>query len=213
MKKDCKIIAFEGIDSIGKATQSIKLTHYLNRGTKRAVRIEFPLESRHIKSARLTYRLIRQMLKSGSAKQWPYTFQALQFINKLVFQLFWLKKLTKKYDYIVLDRWAASMWAYGRASGVDKDIICAMLKLINQPDITIVLTGKSFPKENVDSYEADTSFQQHVDSFYKTWHECKEFGKCLDWISINANDEINAVHTNVCTHVDRHLYKKIDWEI
>ena len=98
----CKLIAFEGGDSVGKATQSIELASHLSRQGKKVIRFEFPLYNRCLWGTKSTYNLIRHMLSTGTAMRWPNVFQFLQFFNKLTLQLFWLKKLQKKYDYIFI---------------------------------------------------------------------------------------------------------------
>ena len=92
----CRLIAFEGVDSVGKATQSIELALHLSRSGKKVIRFEFPLYNRCLWGTKSTYGLIRHMLSTGSAIRWHHMFQFLQFFNKLTLQLFWLKKLQKK---------------------------------------------------------------------------------------------------------------------
>ena len=195
MKKQCKIIAFEGIDAIGKATQSIKLTEHLSKKHK-AIRVEFPIKARNLSSANVTFKMIKYMLGNGLAGKLPNMFQVVQFLNKASFQLFWLNKLKKKYDYIILDRWSLSMWSYGKAAGVDQRVIKMMIKAVDSPDINIILSGTSFPKEDVDTYEKDISLQKAVHTNYLEINENKIFSD-LKCCFINANDDQDHVHNNV----------------
>jgi thymidylate kinase len=201
MKKQCKIIAFEGIDAIGKATQSIKLTQHLSKKHK-AIRIEFPIEARNLSSANITFKMIKYMLKNGMAKKLPNTFQVIQFLNKASFQLFWLNKLKKKYDYIVLDRWSLSMWSYGLAAGVNKNVIKMMIKAVDKPDVNVILQGKSFPKEDVDTYETDVELQRAVHTNYLKAGSDKSLYN-LTYCFINANDDQECVHNNIIKSLER----------
>ena len=171
------------------------MTQHLSKKYK-AIRVEFPIEARNLTSANITFKMIKYMLGNGLAKKLPNTFQAIQFLNKASFQLFWLSKLKKKYDYIILDRWSLSMWSYGLAAGVDEKIIKRMIRAIDKPDINVILHGKSFPKEDVDTYETDTSLQRAVHSNYLEVENNKVFSN-LTCCFINANDDQESVHNNI----------------
>jgi len=193
----CRLIAFEGGDSVGKATQSIELALHLSRSGKKVIRFEFPLYNRCLWGTKSTYGLIRHMLSTGSAIRWPHVFQFLQFFNKLTLQLFWLKKLQKKYDYILFDRYIASMWAYGIATGVKPKVVKAMLKCIKEPDITILLMGEPFPKNDLDTYEADKKLQKAVNRLYLDWRS-----KTKNVKLIAANQDKNAIHNKIISEID-----------
>ena len=151
------IISIEGPDRVGKETQTKLLFDEIERLGFSVKRVEVPIKSL------ITHHLIYWMLRNGLALKLPTTFQFIQFINKLWFQLFTLTYYRWKYSFIVLDRWSHSALIYGLATGVPSWIVKTMFWLLVKPDVTISICGESFSrKEKDDSYEADTTLQRRV---------------------------------------------------
>lgn len=168
--RDCKIIAIEGADKVGKATQSKMLAVALAQpfqyvlGITTAysvVRVEIPT-----RTCRWTHKLIYMMLSNGWAKRVPNVFQFVQFLNRLAFALFELPGLVASNDYIVFDRWNLSSFVYGTETGCNKYFIKLLLKMVPQADLTLVLTGDPHHRDGADSYESDTGLQQRVRALY-----------------------------------------------
>lgn len=165
---NCKIIAISGPDRIGKATQSKMLTEILNISGYKAVRVEVPVKN-------FLHKHIYDMLRSGSAKTYPRFFQCVQTANRIVFQLFELPKLLRENDYVILDRWSASSWVYGLATGLSNRFVTTLLSLVKKPDYTIILNGPARVKETRDVYEADLDLQRRVRVYYDLYaleNEC-----------------------------------------
>lgn len=159
-----RIIAIEGPDKAGKATQTAMLAHYLCRYGERVSLVEVPFNDGS------TYKLIYWMLCNGLAKKRPNTFQFIQFLNKFIFQwtiLLWLR-LTS--DVVVLDRWSLSAIVYGDATGVNKTFNRLLYWLLKKADVTVVLHGPSFKRDSVDDvYEKDSDLQLAVRRGYYDW--------------------------------------------
>lgn len=159
-----KVIAFEGPDRVGKATQCKLLCEYINNALKKkAVVVEVPVHDV------FTYSLIYWMLRNGLAKKFPKVFQWLQILNRWIFQKVKLSSLKKKYDYVIFDRWSLSTIVYGTAEGLVKEDVEEACRLLTSPDYTIVLLGKSHAHEAEDVYERDENLQRKVREIYATW--------------------------------------------
>ena len=158
-----KVIVFEGPDKVGKETQSKRLAVALNDMGVRAVRVEPSKEA----NPRLK-KLIYSMLETGAAKRYPNTFQFVQFLNKIYFQTFKLPKLVRDNEVVILDRWALSGYAYGRAEGISDWLNKWMFNRVKKVDQTLVLYGASYRRDGQadDSYERDTELQKRVKEIY-----------------------------------------------
>lgn len=189
-----KIIAIEGPDRVGKATQTSLLTAYLrsksvitnNNGLTyyaSVTSVEVPVKG-------FLHSTIYYMLRNGLAKRCPNLFQAVQSLNKLWFQIFYLKRWNV--DYVTLDRWKLSTRVYGEATGVHSILLRVFDYLLIEPDATIVLEGAAQVNEARDSYERDSKLQRLVRTTYaKIAHEKDKH------FVINANQTREAVHNDI----------------
>jgi len=158
-----KIIAIEGADRCGKATQAAFLKGYIISTGKTATIVEVPIKDS------ITYHVIYWMLRNGLAKKFPKLFQWLQCHNRLIFQWTKLSQLEHQYDYIIFDRWSLSSVVYGRAEGVDAEYCEDLYRRLRKPDFTVLLLGASYAHEAEDVYEADSVLQQKVRGLYAEW--------------------------------------------
>lgn len=158
-----KIIVIEGPDRTGKATQAALLRDYLLCIGKRAVVVEVPIKDSH------TYDKIYWMLRTGTAKTFPRIFQALQCLNRLMFQTFELPRLESENDYIIFDRWSLSSVVYGLAESLSEKFVTGLSNVLRTPDFTFVLVGKAHPHEAEDAYERDVILQERVRRLYAAW--------------------------------------------
>jgi len=193
------VVSFEGPDAVGKETQAKMLCNFYNSQNIKSVYYEFPLNDGTTTLSTTTYSIIKRMLISGQAQKYPLIFQTVQFFNKLFFNIFKLPKLLSKYDIVILDRWSASVLIYGLATGVNKKIVTCMFKLLRHADITIILNGSSFNKDNKDSYEKDDLLQRTVQNQYDLYY--------IDYLSTNniklieANKKIKIIHQNIVSYI------------
>jgi dTMP kinase len=180
MSRKAKLIAFDGPDRVGKATQSTMLVELLKSSGYRAIRIEVPVKN-------CLHELIYVMLKDGSAKEYPHFFQALQVANRLLFQIFDLPRLMRENDYIILDRWSSSTWVYGRATGLDQQYVERLTSFVRKPDFTIILNGEPQVTETRDVYEADATLQKSVRNLYYEYATLNN----VDTVAVQANQSRN----------------------
>lgn len=163
MFADATLVAIEGLDRSGKATQTKMLVEEFERRGHKTLSIEVPIQDK------LTFWLIRRMLKTGSAKRWPNFFQFVQFLNKWFFQVFKFPFARRRYSYIVFDRWALSMLAYGQATGASSKFTEFLFSHMRAPHCTIYLQGKPCVSEATDTFEADNSIQGRAGRTYDAW--------------------------------------------
>lgn len=183
-------VAIEGPDRVGKHTQARMLANRLivQGDWPEVGLIETPIRDE------LTYDRIYEMLNDGRAKKYPSTFQGIQIANRLLYQQA-LSLFLFGYDALVFDRWNASSYAYGRASGLSREELLCELDLVADPDITIVLDGDPFPKDNLDDYEKDLKFQNDVRKYYEEWARGLPKGERV--YIVDANDTVDAVHATI----------------
>ena len=182
-----KIIAICGPDRCGKETQTAALRDYFLSIGKTCQTVEVPIK------ACFTYPIIYWMLRNGMAKSFPNFFQVLQFLNRKIFEIFFLSRLEKKNDIIIFDRWSLSMLVYGEAGGASSNFSKFLAGLIRNPDHTIILLGNSFPHEAEDVYEADKKLQESVKIGYFSW-SVKNIDKCS---LVSANQEKEQVTNRI----------------
>lgn len=183
MKKRPFLITIEGPDKVGKATQSQLLATALNCPL---VEIPFRDSALHTK--------IYSMLRSGTALRYREAFQAFHVANRLVWQEHELPKYNS--DVLVLDRWNASTWVYGRASGLDESCLAAILDTMIDADLEVVLDGEPMAAAE-DSYEADVELCARVRELYRTW--AQTHGHRV----VAANRPINEVHEEILSIVSK----------
>lgn len=189
MKKTCKVLVFEGPDKSGKETQSRLTVETLRKQGARVIRVEVPC-----RSARWTHGLIYWMLRNGWAKRLPNAFQAVQFLNKLSFQLLDLPAMLRDHDVVVLDRWSLSSIVYGDATGVHRGFNRLLSRLLRKPDRTIVFAERSYRRdsEQDDSYEKDTDLQARVRAGYREWASTH-----ADHFLVDNSRSVDEVHREV----------------
>jgi dTMP kinase len=157
--KESYLIAIEGPDRLGKATQARRLESSLPRLGYKPISEEVPYKDG------VTRDLIYEMLFDGRATQHPVVFQTIQAMNRRIFQAQYLPNLAAHFDAIVLDRWIGSTIVYGRAAGVSDEQTECMLSGVIKPDLVFVFDGEPFPakeREALDEYEKDSEFQRRV---------------------------------------------------
>jgi len=159
--RSCFLVALEGADRVGKATQAAMLEEALLRRKMKATVEQIPFDDK------ITHPEIYRMLRDGTVRRFPSLFQALQGINRRFFQAQFLPILALHHDVVILDRWNLSTRVYGSVGGVPEEETDEILRDIVEPDLTVVLDGPPWPRDDLDSLEADDDFQRRIRIAYR----------------------------------------------
>jgi dTMP kinase len=196
----CLVVAIEGPDRVGKATQARMLSDALyGRGPDGDDEPgpDTPWWSNEICEVPHDdgplYAEIYAMLKDGSAFEFPVAFQTLHAANRRIFQATQLPYRAQWNDVVILDRWTLSTRVYGTCDGVPVETTDRILKGVIEPDITFVFDAPPFPKEGLDAYEANLEFQQKVRSAYLSW--CDRDPE--RYVKIKADRDKHEVHADI----------------
>lgn len=165
------IIALEGLDKAGKFTTSKVIKEYLESKGKKVATSEFHRYDTP------TGDLILKWL-TGEYNVSQKTIELIMAADKQA-QQEWFDELEKEgYEYLILDRYIHSQYAYGLATGSDKEWLDEMLYFLREPDIVVYLDidaetsmsrkGKHNNGEN-DRYESDKLLLEHVREMYQNF--------------------------------------------
>jgi dTMP kinase len=161
-----KIIAIEGLDKSGKATQTALLTERLRLEGYNVVQSEFHRYDTP------TGQLIQKWLR----KEWDVDQKTIELImaaDKQAQQQ-WFEELEfQGVDFLVLDRYTGSQFVYGQATGTDVNHIGQLLRFVRRPDLEILIDIT--PEESMkrkgkwgdnDRYESDKALLTAVRYLY-----------------------------------------------
>ena len=125
------LIAIEGLDQSGKATQAQLLRDQLRQGGNRARLVSFPDYGTSIGED------IARALQ-GEREYGPEVMQLLYIANRYERKMD-LERWLNGGLVVVCDRYVASSVAYGEAQGLDVDWLTQTQRFLPAPDLTILL--------------------------------------------------------------------------
>lgn len=185
-----KIIAFEGLDASGKATQTKMLCEALVADGKRVFTTSFPRYNRPIGM------LIHQWLTdevelTEEAAHMLFEADRVDFAN-------FVSQYEDYYDYFVIDRYVLSNLAFGMAKGISQKWLLGLQALVRQPDVTFVLdinSKTSFQRrpDRRDRHETDASLLNRTRAAYEYLASSPELSDRLIY-TIDANGSSEEVH-------------------
>lgn len=188
-------IAIEGIDAVGKRTQTSILQSWLrSRGlTTRA--LSFPDYETAIG------REIRKFL--DGVVHYPPEVRAMLYAANRWEKKAELEGILSRNDALIVDRYTGSNLAYGSSSGLDLQWLLNLEAGLPEPDIVLVLDAppvKLMPRRGAkDSYEQNVTLQLQARSAFLKLAE--KFG----WTVIDANKGISETSTAAKQAVSRVL--------
>jgi dTMP kinase len=189
-------IAIEGIDAVGKKTQtSITKSWLASKGL--AVRtLSFPAYETIIG------REIRKFL-AGTVSYPPQVRAMLYAANR------WEKKadlevILSRNDAAIVNRYTGSNLAYGLSSGLELEWLLNLEEGLPEPDLVLVLDAspaKLVPRrgDSKDSYERNINLQESARRAYLKL--APKFG----WTVVNAQGEIDETSRTIITAVSKAL--------
>lgn len=192
------LLALEGCDAMGKATQASALNIYLTKKGLSTRLVAFPRDDGPAGS------LIRDMLSErynlGAAL--PRVIQSLMLADRMAA----VDILNNPGGVTICDRYTMSGVVYGLADGLEEPWLYNMHKCLPQADVQILLDGnpeiatKRRPVMR-DRYEKDFAKLHKIREIYKSIWENKAKAESGRWYVINAMQEpIVVLHDIVAAY-------------
>ena len=190
------LIAFEGLDQSGKATQAQHLRAALEQDGRRVRLLSFPDYETPIGQE------LRKAL-DGQRDYPPDVMQLLYVANRFEFRPR-LEQWLRDGHVVICDRYRASSVAYGEALGVDPGWLEEIQRLLPRADVTILLdirpeVGVARKRQGRDVFERDTGLLARVRESYR-----RQAGQ-PEWILIDADRAKADVAADVAAAVRARL--------
>jgi dTMP kinase len=125
------LIAFEGLDQSGKATQATRLAARLREAGRRVELVDFPDYQTALGGE------IARTLR-GERDDPPEVLQLLFIANRYEYRSR-IERWLAEGAVVLCDRYQASSIAYGEAQGLDAQWLARVQRSLPQPDLTILL--------------------------------------------------------------------------
>jgi dTMP kinase len=187
------LIALEGIDKSGKATQTAILAKRLRKMGREVETIAFP------EYTTVIGRVIKRYL-DGEMDFGPELRQLLYVANR------WekhgaLKLWLREEKLVIADRYIPSGIVYGLANGLNLEWMINLEEGLSPPDLVVVVdvsVATTFKRDEVrDVYEANLEFLEKVRSVYLDLAE--KFG----WVIVDGEKMKGDVAEEVWAHVSK----------
>ena len=189
-------IAVEGIDAVGKRTQTSILSSWLvSKGTKTRT-LSFPVYETVIG------REIRRFL--DGTVNYPQEVRALLYAANRWEKKQDLEAILAGTDVTIVNRYTGSNLAYGISNGLDLEWLLNLEAGLPKPDLVLVLDappGKLVPRRsrNKDSYERNLDLQEKARTAYLNL--AKKFG----WRVVDASSGIDETKNTIASAVSEAL--------
>jgi dTMP kinase len=185
-------IAIEGIDAVGKRTQTSILSSWLASKGLKTRTLSFPFYETVIG------REIRKFLDGGT--NYPQEVRAVLYAANRWERKADLEAILASTDVTIVNRYTGSNLAYGISYGLDLDWLLNLETGLPKPDLVLVLDAppaKLVPRRgnNKDSYERNIDLQEKARRAYLMLAE--KFG----WRVIDANRGIEETKRNIASAV------------
>lgn len=187
-------IVIEGVDAVGKRTQTSLLKSWLRARGLSVRTLSFPAYETPIGTQ------IRSFL-DGKVSYPPQVRAMLYAANR------WEKKseleaILSRADATIVDRYTGSNLAYGVSTGLDLEWLEAIEAGLPEPDITLVLDApltKTMPRrgDRKDSYESNARLQEKARSAYL------ELARKFGWTVVDADRGIGEVSASITAAVSK----------
>lgn len=189
-------IAIEGIDAVGKKTQTFILKSWLNSRNMSAHTFSFPAYDTVIG------REIRKFL--AGTVSYPQQARAMLYAANRWEKSAELERLLSSTDAVIVNRYTGSNYAYGTSNGLQLDWLVSLEAGLPQPDLTLVLDAPPVKVarrrgERKDTYERNLELQEKVRSAYLAL--AKRFG----WTVVNAEGGVEETGRAVKAAVSKML--------
>ena len=189
-------IAIEGIDAVGKRTQTSILKSWLRSKGLSARTLSFPVYGTTIG------REIKKFLDGGV--QYPPEVRAMLYAANRWEVRAELEATLSSTDATIVNRYSGSNFAYGVSSGLKLDWLLNLEEGLPKPDLVLVLDAppnELLPRrgDNKDSYERNANLQQKARGAYL------ELAGRFGWTVVDANKGIDDTSGEVKSAVSKVL--------
>jgi dTMP kinase len=189
-------IAVEGIDAVGKRTQTSILSSWLGSKGMKTRTLSFPVYETVIG------REIRRFL--DGTVNYPQEVRALLYAANRWEKKADLEAILASTDVTIVNRYTGSNLAYGISNGLDLEWLLNLEAGLPKPDLVLVLDAppaKLVPRRsrNKDSYERNLDLQEKARSSYLML--AKKFG----WRVVDASSDIDETKNTVASAVSETL--------
>lgn len=193
------LIALEGGDGVGKATQTRLLAERM-----RGVVVSFPAYATPVGEVILSHlktqwqavtvgndsELVHQEDKELNAR----VLQSLMTVNRLE-MLPAIAEFQRMETPVILDRYWASAMVYGVADGLDPTWLRLIHASLPEPDAWLLLDGPPRREVPRDRYESDGKATQRRQLYKELWAEHRPDRR---WQVVNGDGTIEQVHDRIC---------------
>jgi len=189
------LIGIEGIDAVGKQTQSALLESWLKKHGYGTTLMSFPDYRTPIGEQ------IRGFL-SGRL-QFPPQVRHLLFAANRWEKASLIERVKGEGKVVIVNRYTESNIAYGAANGLPVDWLLALEAGIPKTDLVVVLDAP-LPtlvrrRSSKDSYEKNKDLQRKTRAIYK------DLAPRFGWKVVNATASMEQVHSSVVAIVEKWL--------
>ena len=194
------IISIEGVDAVGKSTQSLRLQTWFKRKGFKVTSLSFPdyetpigKEIKAFLAGKRDFQAeVRHML--FAANRWE--------------KLAAIKESQSENEIIIVNRYTESNLVYGVANGLHLEWLAALEQGIPKSDLVMVLDAPSMaltsrrpgPK---DSYEKNHELQLRVQSLYR------ELAPKFGWVIVDGSRSVRGVHDSIVGVVKGNLAARL----
>lgn len=190
------LIAFEGLDQSGKATQAAALrARFVDAG--RTVRsLSFP-------DYETTIGIEIAAALRGERQHPPDVLQLLYVANRYEYRA-QIEGWLRQGDIVICDRYQASSVAYGGAHGLDEAWLADIQRFLPRSHLTVLLdidptVGVARKRENRDHYESDLELLARVRESYQ--RQARHAG----WVIVDGRHDQEVVTQDVARAVRSRL--------
>jgi len=185
-------VAMEGIDAVGKKTQTSLLQSWLTSNGLRSQAFSFPSYETTIGKE------IKKFL--AGAVSYPPQVRAMLYAANRWEKKANLDKMLASTDVLLVNRYSGSNLAYGVSMGLKLDWLLGIESGLPPPDLVLVLDAPASELsarrgENKDSYERNLALQSKARRIYLQL--AKKFG----WSVIDANRGVDETNRNIVSVV------------
>lgn len=189
-------IAIEGIDAVGKRTQTSILRRWLGSKGLTTRTLSFPAYETPIG------REIKRFL--AGAVDYPQEVRAMLYAANRWEKKAELEAILSNTDATIVDRYTGSNLAYGVSSGLQLEWLLHLEEGLPKPDLVLVLDGsptKLVPRrgDRKDSYERNINLQEKVRGAYLRL--AARFG----WAVVNADGSVEEISQAIASVVSNTL--------